>query len=213
MMTMCWLKLYDTEHVMAGRWGYSHGYCGNTVKDLASKLQSLKRLKIRLDGIGVRRTFLGSIDCVHCMIFEMRTDPDSKWYSHKSNGAGVSYEVVVDLVESRALWTAGPEPASTHDITFFRGGKMEGSNRKKNEKKWDKSALYFQLPKGKRLIGDSGYEGEPETISTTKSEHDSQTKEFFARAKSRHETFNKRLKDFGVLSRHFRHGGGVRIKN
>jgi hypothetical protein len=40
----------------------------------------------------------------------------------KHNGAGLTYEVVIDLVYDRVLWVYGPEPASTHDITMFRGG-------------------------------------------------------------------------------------------
>jgi hypothetical protein len=68
--------------------------------------------------------------------------------------------------------------------------------------------LYFKVPKDKRLIGDSGYEGEASKISTTMEDHTSEVKEFFARAKSRHETFNTRLKFFGILSGRFRHGKG-----
>ncbi|KAL3782180.1 hypothetical protein ACHAWO_004026 [Cyclotella atomus] len=44
------------------------------------------------------------------MVLECRTDPGGKWYSHKHNGPGVSYE------------TSGPCPAASHDITIFRGG-------------------------------------------------------------------------------------------
>ena len=37
--------------------------------------------------------------------------------------------------------------------------------KKENEAKWDKKALYFKIPKGKKLIGDSAYQGEPEKIN------------------------------------------------
>jgi hypothetical protein len=30
-------------------------------------------------------------------------DPNSKWYSHKHNGVGVLYEVVVDLCDDKIL--------------------------------------------------------------------------------------------------------------
>ncbi|KAL9183000.1 hypothetical protein ACHAXT_004787 [Thalassiosira profunda] len=188
MMTLCWLKLYETEN-------------------------GLKGLKIRLAGIPDDRTYWGSVDCLHAIMNEFRTDPGSKWYSHKHNGAGVSYEVVVDICESWVLWTAGPKPASTHDVTFFRGGKEESSKKKKkNEASWDKNALYFQIPKGKKLIGDSGYEGEPDKVSTSIAEHDGEVKEFFARAKSRQETVNTRLKFFEVIGGRFRHGKGAKDK-
>ena len=130
------------------------------------------------------------VDCVHCETNEFRTDPNSKWYSHKHNGAGVSYEVVDDICRDKILWTAGPKPASTHDITFFRDGTQVSTNRLKNEAIWDKNALYFQIPEGKKLIGDSGYKGGPSKISTSVVEHSDKVKEFLAQAKSRQETIN-----------------------
>ena len=208
MMTLCWLKLYETEHVMAGRWGYGEEFCRDTVKLVAGKIQSLKSRKIRFGNILLdpERVFIGTVDCVHCQVNELRTDPHSKWYSHKFNGAGFTYEVVVDVCDDKVLWIAGPKPASTHDITFFRGGQEVSRNKKMNEEVWDKDSLYFRIPAKKRLIGDSGYKGEPAKISVTSREHDDVTKNFFARAKSRQETFNSRLKFFGVLGGCFRHG-------
>jgi len=100
-------------------------------------------------------------------------------------------------------------PASTHDITMFRGGAQVDPSKRNNKANWDRHALYFHIPEGKKLIGDSGYKGEPLKISTTLSEHKSDTKHFFARAKSRQETFNTRLKFFNVLSGRFRHGKGA----
>jgi hypothetical protein len=130
----------------------------------------------------------------------------------KHNGAGLTYEVVIDLVYDRVLWVYGPEPASTHDITMFRGGAQIDSSLRNNKANWDRSALYFRIPQGKKLIGDSGYKGEPTKISTTVAEHSRDVKEFFARAKSRQETFNTRLKFFNVLSGCFRHGKGAKQK-
>jgi hypothetical protein len=73
----------------------------------------------------------------------------------------------------------------------------------------DANALYFQIPEGKKLIGDSGYKGELSKISTTANVHSTEVKEFFARAKSWQETINTRLKSFNVLSCRFCHGKGV----
>ncbi len=42
MMTLCWLKLYETNHVMSGRWGFGEELCRGTVKHIASRLQCLK---------------------------------------------------------------------------------------------------------------------------------------------------------------------------
>jgi hypothetical protein len=136
-------------------------------------------------------------------------DPNSKWYSHKHNGAGVSYEVVVDLCEDKILWTAGPKSASTHDITFFCGGTQVSTNRHKNEAIWDANALYFQILEGEKLIGNSGYKGKLSKISTTVDMHSAEFKDFFARAKSWQETINTTLKSFNILSCCFCHGKGV----
>jgi hypothetical protein len=36
LMTLSWLKLYETKHVMLGRWGYGEEFCQDTIKDFAS---------------------------------------------------------------------------------------------------------------------------------------------------------------------------------
>ena len=69
------------------------------------------------------------------------------------------------------------------------------------------------IPKGKRLIGDSGYKGEPEKISTTSREHSKEVKDFFGRAKERQETFDAMMKIFNILSRCFVHGKGAEDKD
>jgi hypothetical protein len=155
---------------------------------------------------------LGTIDCVHCHTNEFWTNPSSKWYSHKHNGAGVSYEVVIDLCAHRATWISGPYPASTHDITIFCGGTQVSQSQRNDKTYWDWNALFFKIPEGKKLIGDSGYRGEPSKISITQDEHSAEVKQFFARVKSRQETFNTRLKFFNVLSGCFRHGKGAEDK-
>jgi hypothetical protein len=149
MMTLCWLKLYETEHVTSGRWGYGEEFCRDAVKRITTKLQCLKAKKIRFGPFESKKTYIDTVDCVHCKTNNFRTEPHSKWYSHKHNGAGVSYEVVVVICDDKVIWIAGPKPASTHDITFFRGGTQVSTNRHKNEATWDKNALYFQFPKGK----------------------------------------------------------------
>jgi hypothetical protein len=49
-------------------------------------------------------------------------------------------------------------------------------------------------------------------ISITQDEHFAEVKQFFARVKSRQETFNTRLKFFNVLSGCFCHGKGAEDK-
>jgi hypothetical protein len=90
LMAMNWLRLYDTEHVLAARWGLSEESIRNCVKKCCKAIQSLKDDKsVWIDQPNV--TFMiVSVDGTHCRIFEPRTDPGSKSYSHKFNGPGVS---------------------------------------------------------------------------------------------------------------------------
>ena len=92
------------------------------------------------------------------------------------------------------MWANGPFPAATHDITIFRGGTV-----KIGKDTWLKSSLYHPIPGGKRLIGDSGYIGEPEKVSATLGGHAPETKEFFARCKSRQESLFTRMKQLNIL--------------
>ena len=111
----------------------------------------------------------------------------------------------MDIYEPNVVWISGPHKPSRHDITVFRGG-----DPNEDKSNWDQNALYFQMEKvmekGDKLVGDSGYSGEPDKIVTTKDEHSAEYKEFLARAKNRQETFHWRLKAFNILGNRFRHG-------
>jgi hypothetical protein len=121
-MTLHWWKSYDTEHEMESRWKYHPETIRNIVFDVCCQLAKRKSDKIVLADFEPLQVFLASIDCIHCEIQEVRTSPDSKWYSQKFSGPGFSYEVCVDILKDRIVWVNGPFPAATHDITIFRGG-------------------------------------------------------------------------------------------
>lgn len=208
LITLCWWKLYETEHVMAGRWDLHEEVIRGVVQMTTRRLAKRKKDKIVFGNFHKKQVYLGTIDNKHCRLQEPRTDPDSKWYSHKFNGPGVTYEVAVDIVKDRILSVNGPYPASCHDITIFRGGKT-----KTKKDKWDQNALYFKIPEGKRLIGDSGYLGEPDKVTTTLGGHSKEVKAFLARAKSRQETVFTRYNNFKILNDGFRHGkNGLKAK-
>jgi len=83
----------------------------------------------------------------------------------------------------------GPFPAGNPDINVFRQGLKE------------------KIPAGKMVIGDNGYRGEKNIISTPNNAHDpAELRKFKSRARARHETFNSRLKNFLCLEDRFRHG-------
>ena len=95
---------------MSGRLGYGDKYCREAVKQNATRMQCLKTAKIQFGPVELERTntYVGTIDCVHYETNEFRTDPDSKRYSHKHNGAGVSYEVAIDFYDDKIIWIASP---------------------------------------------------------------------------------------------------------
>ena len=164
LMGMNWLKLYDTYHVLAGRWGLHEETVGNRVFAQATFIQSFKEEKIRFEDFHDDEVFV----------------------------------ISVAIRSSRIVWVNGPFPASRHDLTTFRGGK-------KKEAK-DQSALQFKLKKGQRAVGDSGYQGEPDKITTVRDGHSAELKKWLSRVKARHETINTRLKFYKILEHRFRHG-------
>jgi DDE superfamily endonuclease len=137
-------------------------------------------------------TFLISVDGTHCRIYEPQHPEFSKnpaYYSHKFHQAALNYEIGVSLFTSDVVWVNGPFPAGQPDIKVFR-----------------ERGLKEKIPPGKRITGDNGYRGEPALISTPNQHDPPELKNFKARAQARHESFNKRVKDFACLSERFRHG-------
>lgn len=109
------------------------------------------------------------------------------YYSHKFNSSGLRYEVALCIQTGWIVWINGPYPAGKWpDITIYR-------HRLKNH-----------LLENEVVEADKGYRGD----STTVCPDDCLTfgewqLKFHVRA--RHETVNKRMKDFKVLSDRFRH--------
>lgn len=71
---------------------------------------------------------------------------------------------------------------------------------------WNRNSLYFNVPDGVKLVGDSAYAGQLDKVTTTQDAHKGSTKKLFARIKSLNETCNGRLKNFKVVRESFRHG-------
>ena len=90
---------------------------------------------------------------------------------------------------------------------MFRGGKVEDGREN-----WDREALYFQIPEGKRVIADDGLAGEPDKITIASPALAPRVKTYISDAKSRQETMHTRLKSFNILRHRFRHGRGTEEK-
>jgi hypothetical protein len=83
---------------------------------------------------------------------EYRKQPDARWYSHKFHGPSVAYELGIAICSNQLVWIKSPFKAAEHGITLF--GKPDG--------------LMSKIPAEKRVIGNSGYTGKPEHVSTNK---------------------------------------------
>jgi hypothetical protein len=89
----------------------------------------------------------------------------------------------------------GPFRAGENDMAIFK--KPDG--------------LMTRIPQGKKVIADEGYRGEPWMLATKNPLDSSDLKDFKGRAKGRHESFNSRLKQFGILAQTFRGKGPTRM--
>ena len=138
---------------------------------------------------GCRLDFFLSVEGTHCPIEEPRPF-STKWSSFKLGGKpGLNYEIGLSIHNSKLLWVNGPTPPGKYnDLQVFR------------------RSLKNQLPAGKRAIGDKGYIGEADYVSTCNDLDPREVAEFKECVSARHETFNKRLKIYGCLTQRFRHG-------
>ena len=201
-LTLHWLRAYPTYVVLEGPWNLCREIIGRTIKLYTKAIQRLKEHKIKWfeDGeIDEKDVFLVSVDGIHCRTYEVRSDPGKKWYSHKSHGAGFAYELAIAIRSNRLVWMNGPFYASKSDITMFRYGDGDEEEPGRN--------LRDMIPNGKRAIADSGYSGEDgKTCSITRRSDSDEVKEFKARAKSRQEQFNAKVKAFTCTATEFRQG-------
>jgi DDE superfamily endonuclease len=140
----------------------------------------------RLLGSGYK-TCLVTVDGTDCPIYEPR--PFSKaWYSHKLKGPGLRYEVAVCIQTGDIVWFSGGFPCGRWpDLKIFR------------------RALKQMLNVGEMVEADKGYRGEPSCVRTPTDWVSYVDRKAKSRARSRHETVNRRLKQWGCLRQTFRH--------
>ena len=189
---LVFLKVYATEEVLTSIVGWP---TKKTFRKWAwffiDKIGNLKDEVIVLDnrfnGLGevVRTNCFMSVDGTHCPIFEPWPF-DKKYYSKKLNGPGLSYEVGVCIKTGHIVWINGPFVASTNDATIF------------------KSQLTHLLCEDEAVEVDAGYKGDHKMKSPNIGMTRAMRKEKSV-VRGRHENVNGRLKQFNVLTTHFRH--------
>ena len=217
LMTMYFLKTNLSEHCMAGIFQLSEPTVRKWCWAYAAKIQALKAIKIvweDLEALGgdedeeedgeheeedgeeelraIRAKLPLTVDGVHCRVLEQGHPTnayDTAYFSHKSKSAGLAYEIALLVHHSRCVWMNGPFPAGKNDLSMFRAG------------------LAAKIPEGMKVIADKGYNARDvvDIISTPNSHDSKKVSEYKSRARARQETFNARLKNFGVLEQRFRH--------
>lgn len=109
------------------------------------------------------------------------------WWSHKFNGPGLRYEVGISIQTGDIVWIYGPFPAGAWpDISIFR------------------LALILELGAGEKVEADRGYVGESR-IRTPVYGGPESYRDQQSTVRARHETANRRFKQWNILSRVFRH--------
>eukprot|EP00980_Cylindrotheca_fusiformis_P020427 scaffold7476_cov68-Cylindrotheca_fusiformis.AAC.4 len=199
LLALRFLKEYPTKETLAGFGNCTEKTGLHRVWKYVEAIRALKHQKISWefdeDSNAFPELYVATVDGVHCRICEPRKDPSSKWYSKKFNKAGLAYEIGIAVYHNRIVWVNGPFPAGENDKKIF--DKPEG--------------LASRLKAHQRVIGDEGYRGAPEKVSTRNTFDSIEVKEFKKRAKARHETINTRLKSFSILSQTFRTTGDLRL--
>jgi len=126
-------------------------------------------------------TFM-SLDGTDCRIMEP-SEFDEKWFSHKFNGPGLRYEIGVSIHTGDIVWAHGGYPCGEwSDLRLFR------------------DALIEAIAPGERIVADRGY-NDLNFFDFPNGNADIRKKIILAR----HETVNKRLKQFCCLKERFRH--------
>lgn len=204
LMTLYWLKSYDTVLILSGWWRLHPETIMTYTWRILRSIQSLKPDKVKWE-FEKDTIFIISVDGVHCKTYEARKNPTKDVYSHKSAGPALAYELGIAIYESKLVWISGPFPASVHDISIFRNNKPRMFPDEDDPEQ--QVSLKSKIPEGKMAVGDSGYKGEaPGKISINREKDSKEVRDFKHRVRARHESFNSRIKVFKILDERFRHG-------
>jgi hypothetical protein len=103
------------------------------------------------------------------------------------NGPGVRYEIAICIQTGVPVWTNGPYPCgSWPDLRIAR------------------HALVDAFDPGEYYIADGGYRDGGQWSVTPTGRHEFSDRQQ-AVVRARHESYNKRLKDWGALNQKYRH--------
>lgn len=109
-----------------------------------------------------------------------------KWKSPKAAGAAVKYEVAISIYSGDIVWIYGPHRGGKHDVTIFL------------------EALQLMLEENEMVETDAGYTGHKELIRNRNDYLSEAEKMEKSDLRARHETVNRRFKEWGILKQQFR---------
>ena len=115
-----------------------------------------------------------------------------KWYSHKFKGPGVRYEIALCIYDGSIVWVNGPFPCGKYnDCDIFMN-----------------LGLKNQLQQYERVEADDGYRAaDPLYVRCPGSRlHPQDTVDHRRALRGRHETVNKRIKQYNILRAPFQNG-------
>jgi transcription elongation factor Elf1 len=194
LIALYFLFRYPTREGMEAAFDKSKGYVSKKAWDMIGRIAALKKEVIVWPenpsvgtwGISVDGTHIWKQEKKH---EELSQDPGEG--SHKLKHAAKTFEFGISLTGG-IVWINGPYRAGMNDLNVFR---LPGGLKEK------------LTETGMRAIGDNGYRGEPDLVSTPNNAHDSKpVRRFKSRARLRHETCNRMTKVFEIIQAgRFRH--------
>jgi len=192
LISLYYLCTYPKYHELESNFDYSQGYIASIIWAWIKTIADLRHKKIVFPNVGDDEDWLLTVDCTHNWVSRKAHDVfsfDPDRFSFKFNHDGKSTELGISLTHG-LVWINGPYDAGDNDLNIFR---KPGGLKEKLEHL------------GKKAIGDRGYRGETDVVSTYNPLDSKAVRIFKSRALWRHETFNGLLKTFDILDGRFRH--------
>ena len=202
--TFMFLKQCNTEEANSSVAGCDETTFRNLVWHMLSVISTVEIVSINNFIIGDKLIFLKiDFDNRHmrsngnvCLVSVDGTDfcimepwPFStKWWSHKFNGPGLRYEIVVCMQTGWIVMVNGPHPCGDWpDLCIAR------------------HVLHHVLDEGEHYVADSGYRSSVDCRAMTPTGRNDYYDRQVGVVRARHETVNRRFKIFGILCQRHRH--------
>lgn len=186
------LRRYQTEIEAATRWKVSENTYRKHMWDFVEAISKIPNVidweKRKIGSLPYNRALV-SIDGTDFEIVEPVNPRDKSWYSYKFNAAAVKYEVAVCITTGCIVWINGPFKGSVNDNSIAWGN------------------IVSRLDPGERIVADSGYHNKgdrPEVFYTKRGDRSIRDRQMSV-VRSRHETVNRRFKEFKAMQSVFRH--------